>query len=296
MDCVMGEGVVDTVNGKETGTEALLSVIIPAHNETGYIGDCLDSLCRQTPDAGPAEVIVAANGCTDDTVAVARARAPALAARGWALTVLDIPESGKPGALNAADAVARGAWRLYLDADIRCAPDLLSQLRTVLGRPQPVYATGRLQLAPARSWITRRYGDFWMRVPFNRGGAVGAGLYAVNAPARARWGSYPPIISDDSFARLQFRAEERVEVPAAYDWPVAEGFRALVRVRRRQDAGMAELFRLYPELAHNEEKVRPGISGTLRLAHEAPISFLVYALVVLAVRSRRATGTWARGR
>ncbi len=280
----------------ERPVEPLLSVIIPAHDEAFYIGACLDGLCRQTAAAGPVEVIVAANGCTDATVAIARAQQQAFAERGWTLTVLDLPEGSKPGALNAADAAARGPWRLYLDADILCAPELLAQLRSVLARPEAVYATGRLQLAPARSWVTRRYGECWLRVPFNRGGAVGAGLYAVNAAGRSRWGAYPAIIADDSYARLQFRPEERVEVPAEYQWPLVEGFRALVRVRRRQDAGMAELFRLYPELAHNEGKARLGLSGTVRLALEAPLSFLVYATVALAVRSRRATGDWARGR
>ena len=48
-----------------------LSVIIPACNEGGYIDACLAALVASE---GPqvADVIVAANGCTDDTVARAR--------------------------------------------------------------------------------------------------------------------------------------------------------------------------------------------------------------------------------
>lgn len=276
--------------------EALFSVVIPAHNEAGYIGACLSALCAQTPAAGAVEVIVVANACTDATVAVAQAEAPAFAARGWQLVVLDRPEPGKPGALNAGDAAASGVWRLYLDADILCTPELLGQLRSVLDRSFAVYATGRLDLAPARSWVTQRYGDFWQQLPFVRAGTAGAGLYAVNAAGRARWGMFPPIIADDSFVRLQFCPEERVEVPAGYCWPLVEGFAALVRVRRRQNAGMAELFRLYPELAQNEGKPRLGPTGLARLALQNPVSFLVYTAVALAVRSRRAGSAWVRGR
>ena len=274
----------------------LLSVILPAHNEAGYIGTCLDSLLSQDAQAGPVEVVVAANGCKDTTVAVAREREQAFAARGWRLVVLDLPDGNKVGALNAGDAEATGAWRLYLDADIRCDPPLFGQLRTVLKQPSAIFVTGALRLAPARSWLTRRYGDFWMRLPFVRHGAVGAGLYAVNAAGRARWGRFPSVIADDGFARLQFRPDERIEVPAAYFWPLSEGFAAIVRVRRRQDAGTAELFGLYPELAQNEGKSPLGMAGLGRLALQAPISFLVYAAVTLAVRSRRADVGWARGR
>lgn len=284
------------MGGNETATPPLLSVIIPARNEAGYIGACLAALCAQDLGAGPIEVIVAANGCSDDTAGAARACTEAFAARGWTLDVLDLPEGGKPGALNAADTVARGPWRLYLDADIVCSPGLVAALRAALDRPEPAYATGRLRLAPAASQITQHYGDFWTRLPFVRGGAVGAGLYAVNAPGRARWTTYPAIISDDSFVRLQFAPAERHEVPADYVWPLAEGFRALVRVRRRQDYGMRELFALHPELARHEGKARLGPADLMQLAFAAPIGFLVYTAIALAVRARHAGGEFSRGR
>ena len=49
----------------------MISVIIPANNEAGFIGPCLDALLAQDTTRA-AEVIVAANGCTDDTVAIAQ--------------------------------------------------------------------------------------------------------------------------------------------------------------------------------------------------------------------------------
>ena len=278
------------------GPAGLLSVIIPAHDEAGYIGACLQALLAQDAAAGAVEVIVAANGCSDATVVIARDHAAEFAARGWRLKVLDLPEGGKPAALDAADAVAGGGLRMYLDADVHCDPPLLGQLRAALAVDVPRYATGRLQLAPARSWVSRRYGAFWCELPFVRGGAVGAGLYAVNPAGRARWGRFPRIIADDSYARLQFAPAERVEVEASYHWPLVEGFTALVRVRRRQDAGMAELLRLYPELAANEAKPTLTAGWLLGALWRKPLSGVVYIAVSLAVRSRRATAEWTRGR
>jgi hypothetical protein len=118
----------------------------------------------------------------------------------------------------------------------------------------------------------------------------------VNAAGRARWGAFPNIISDDTFVRLQFAPDERIEVTARYHWPMVEGFANLVRVRRRQDAGVDELRRLHPALFVNEAKARLTVPRLLAIAARVPAGFLVYALVHLAVRLRPATGDWTRGR
>uniref|UniRef100_A0AAN0MD34 Uncharacterized protein n=1 Tax=Yoonia rhodophyticola TaxID=3137370 RepID=A0AAN0MD34_9RHOB len=46
---------------------------------------------------------------------------------------------------------------------------------------------------------------------------------------------------------MNFTPAERVEVPATYIWPMVEGFGNLVRVRRRQDIGVAEIAQKYPD-------------------------------------------------
>ena len=56
-----------------SGPAGRLSVVIPASNEAGRIGACLHALLAQEGVAEPVEVIVVANGCRDDTAAVARA-------------------------------------------------------------------------------------------------------------------------------------------------------------------------------------------------------------------------------
>ena len=244
-----------------------MSVIIAARDEEAWLPGCLDSLLAQDATAPRLQVIVAANACRDRTVEFALARQGGFAARGWELDVLDLAEGGKLGAL----------WR-------------------VLDTFDPRYATGTLAVRRGRSWVTRAYADFWVRLPFVRGGAVGAGLFALNRAGRARWGDFPDIISDDTFVRLNFAPHERVEVAPRYHWPMVEGFSNLVRVRRRQDAGVAEVGARFPELAANDDKARLGRGELARLVLAAPLGFAVYLAVHVMVRLRRGGGGWTRGR
>jgi glycosyltransferase involved in cell wall biosynthesis len=273
-----------------------ISVIIAAYNEEAYIGSCLEAVLAQDNTAGRVEIVVVANACTDHTVEVVQSFAKRVQNRGWHLKVLEIAEAGKVNALNRGDQVAVGVALIYLDADVLCDPALLGQIRGALNPVDPLYATGTLQVARAKTWVTRRYADLWTRLPFVKGGAVGAGLFAVNRAGRARWGPFPEIISDDTFVRLQFNARERVEVPARYHWPMVEGFSNLVRVRRRQDAGVDEIYRLYPDLRENEEKQPLRSSDLLALAARVPVGFVIYMLVHVARRLRAPTKDWTRGR
>ncbi len=271
----------------------MLSVIIPASDEAGYIGACLTALFAGGP-AG-SEAVVVANGCQDATADVARGYQAMAEAAGWRLIVLDLAQGGKPNALNAGDAAATGEMRAYLDADVVVSRGLMAQLVAALSVPAASYASGTARVPRPQSRVTRAYARFWQRLPFARAVAPGHGLFAVNAAGRARWGAFPAVISDDSFVRWQFRPAERVQVAGSYDWPMVEGFAALVRVRRRQDAGVAELDRLYPALRAREAKAPLTAGHILALALRDPAGFAAYAAVALAVRLKKGSG-WTRGR
>ena len=97
--------------------------------------------------------------------------------------------------------------------------------------------------------------------------------------------------------RLLFTPGERIGVPASYVWPMVEGFAGLVKVRRRQDVGVAEVADLYPELMGNEGKAPMTPGRTLGLALRMPVSFAVYAAVLVRVKATRGSrGDWRRGR
>jgi glycosyltransferase involved in cell wall biosynthesis len=273
---------------------SVLSVIIPASNEEGYIAACLQHLCRSECEG--VQVIVVANGCRDRTADVARATLDAHLPQGWTSAVLDLSAGSKPQALNAGDDIATHGLRVYLDADVTVSPHLLHALAGVLATGSARYASGTPVIPRARSAVTRCYARFWQRLPFNRTAAPGYGLFAVNAAGRARWGAFPALISDDTFVRLQFQPEERVQVPDTYHWPMIEGFSALVRVRRRQDSGVRELEAQHPALLSREGKPQLTPPALLRLILADPAGFATYAAVSVAVRLKRSGGGFTRGR
>lgn len=283
-----------------------LSVIIPASNEAGEIGGCLEALLASNPKPGygsgsipvpmPIEILVVANGCADSTADIARSFAPKFKAMGWDFQVIERGEGGKMGALNAGDAAARHRARAYLDADVRLDVALLDKLARVLQSDKAIYASGQCRIAPPQSFATRAYARIYARVPFMQHGVPGCGLFGVSAAGRRRWGAFPEIISDDTYVRLSFAPSERLLLRGGYTWPLVEGFANLVRVRKRQNAGVAEIEALYPELTKNNDKPSLTPARILRMALSDPIGFAVYGGVSLLTRFGKDTGTWSRGR
>lgn len=276
----------------------MVSVILPAHDEAGYIKACLSALLASDRAGFEAEVIVVANACTDDTARIAQDHAEAARVAGWRLKVVDTAQPGKLSALNLGEAAAQGGIRAYLDADVIISPTLLGEVVSVLDTRAPRYVSGTPVVGPARSRVTRAYARVWQRLPFVTTGVPGFGFFAVNASGRARWGVFPDIISDDTFVRLHFAPDERVRLPAPYIWPMIEGLRNLVRVRRRQDAGVREIAARFPELLKNDDIPAPGIGQLGRIAATDPLGFAAYAAVKLLVKTPYAASgqRWARGR
>ena len=273
------------------------SVLIPAHNEADWIAACLEAVLASDALPGGAEVIVIANGCTDNTVELARGFAGQAAQKGWALTVLDLPEGGKLAALNAGEAAAKGQALIYLDADVVVSPHLIAQVSAALDTATPRYASGQPDVTVGPDLLTRAYTRFWLTIPFITQGVPGFGVFAMNRAGRARWGEWPDVISDDTFARLNFTPNERISVPATYAWPMIEGFGPLVRVRRRQNAGVAEIAARYPALMVNDDG-NGDTPPVWRRALKDPLAFLAFCAVRVAVRLPlfRSNDRWARGR
>ncbi|WIM99558.1 glycosyltransferase [Actinoplanes oblitus] len=204
----------------------MTSVVIAAHNEAAVIGRCLDTLLA---DARPGEfdVTVAANGCTDDTVAVAAARG---------VRVLDLPEPGKPGALNAADAVASGFPRVYLDADVMVSTDGLRALAAA-ARDRTPAATARRELdLTGRPLLVRAYFSVHRHLPALRTGLFGRGVIVLSEAGRARFTRFPDMVADDLFVDSLFTVDEKTQVASvsslvATPRRTRDLIRRLIRVR-----------------------------------------------------------------
>ena len=155
---------------------------------------------------------------------------------------------------------------------------------------------GTPEIAPAQSPVTRAYARFWQKLPFVTTGVPGFGIFAVSGAGRARWEAWPEIISDDTFARLNFAPEERVRLPQTYRWPMIEGLSGLIRVRRRQDRGVREIGEKFPRLLKNADPSTASRTGKLNAILRDPLGFLVYGFIALCVRPPGGKGDWARGR
>jgi hypothetical protein len=186
----------------------VISVVVPAHDESRVIGRLLGQLTAG-PEQSELDVIVVANGCTDDTAEVA-------AAFGAPVRVLSIPVPSKREALLAGDQAATSFPRVYVDADVELGAADVHALGAALGQPGALAAGPQRVLAlTGAPWPVRWYYDVWSRLPEVRSGLFGRGVIAVSQAGHERIASLPPVLADDLAASLVFAPEERVIVPGA---------------------------------------------------------------------------------
>ena len=218
------------------------AVIIPAHNEAAVIEETLRTLLvGMLPDE--VTVIVAANGCTDDTVARARAVAS------W-ITVLDIAEPGKAGAIRAAEAQLGPGSRLYLDADI-CMP--ASSARAVFDRLEAGAGGARppavLDLNEV-NWLVSSFHRARGRLESVQSEFSGGGCYGLSWDTRQLFGAFPDVLGDDLFAaRIVPKGRaEIIDAPPVLIRPPRDR-RSLTRVLARNVRGNRQLSGLFPDIA-----------------------------------------------
>ncbi|MGN6258726.1 MAG: glycosyltransferase [Solirubrobacterales bacterium] len=211
---------------------AKVGIIIPAHNEERALEDSLWALAAQDY-AGEVEVVVAANGCTDGTAAVARASASRLPA-GWTVTVIELARAEKCRALNAADARVDADIRIYLDADIVLESSAIGELAAALSVEGPYLVQPRIAPAANAATGVSSFVRIWSSLPYVRNEVLGVGCYAVNAEGRRLWGEFPPLGADDTFVRLRFGSDQkRVVRSATMNVFFPTSLIELVRVRAR---------------------------------------------------------------
>jgi glycosyltransferase involved in cell wall biosynthesis len=271
------------------------SIIIPAHNEATVIGRLLVQLVsRENP--GEFDVIVVANGCSDETAAVAEAF-------GSGVRVLSIPVASKHAALIAGDEAAKDFPRIYLDADVELGGGDVRALAQALEAPGALAAAPRRELAMAgRPWLVRWYYDVWTRLPEVRQGLFGRGVIGVSELGHQRIAELPPVLADDLAASLAFAPAERIIVSAAS--VVVHPPRTFGDLMRRRVRAAVSVAQIENTQSGQDGAGRTSMSDLMAIAQEnagmPPRVMLFLAIAVLArLRARRAVrrgdfSTWLR--
>jgi len=106
----------------------LFSIVVPVYNDWVPLGECLQSLARQT-DAPSFEVIVVDDGSTE----IAREEISP-SAYCYPLTLVRQPHGGIPSARNRGIRMSKGAVLLFVDADCKVEKNCLAALNSAISR------------------------------------------------------------------------------------------------------------------------------------------------------------------
>lgn len=271
-----------------TGQDPIASVVIPAHNEGSVIERCLTHLLEGF-SLGELEVVVACNGCTDDTADRVR--------RFGGVRVIELSDASKVAALNAGDDAVFTYPRIYLDADVvlpsdaaKAVIEVLQDERLMAARPPIDYKCERSSLLVRRYYRARR------RVPAVMSSLWGAGAYGVSRVGRSRFGKFPDLVGDDLFVDQQFSTQEfRVIDCAPVVITVPTRSRDLLRMLRRVYRGKAE--NRAARQTNNAGTLSKAVGDIVRLATSgvAPgVDAVVYSAFSLSARVLARTGRTSR--
>lgn len=211
-----------------------LTVIIPAHNEASAVDSCLRAVLDD-PKGDQLEIIVVANGCSDDTAARAR--------RHSGVTVIETETGSKALALELGRQASEPGIRVYLDADIIVSPGAIGAVADLVDRPGVEGGAPAIRLeAPADATTPlRHYLDVWTAAPYFQQNLIGSGFFALSQEAQDRIGAWPSLVADDLVALTHLAPQERAV--AREHWfrhEVPRSIRDMYRVEIRREAGRAE--------------------------------------------------------
>ncbi len=258
----------------------MISVIIPAHNESLVIARTLKAMTDGAA-SGELDIIVVCNGCSDDTAAAARCFAPRV-------RVIATEIASKTHAMNLGDQAAYGFPRIYVDADVVITVEAIRTLvrRLERGDVLLVAPTPTFDLTGC-SWLVRACYDIRSLLPSAREGIGGSGVYALSAAGRARFQEFPALTADDGFVRVQFQSEARETLRSAQSTVFPpRGIKHLIATKTRSHFGSFELAKLYPERwSHRGES---NLSSLLRLFRDPRLwsKLAVYCFVTVVAKYR----------
>ena len=158
-----------------------VALVVAAHNEEGVIRERLENALAL--DYPGLEVVVALDGCTDRTAAIA--------AEFDGVRVVETPRGGKVAAQNAAVRTTDAEIVAFSDANSLWRPDALRALVAPFADPEVGYACGRLELVDPASGanvegVYWRY-ELWQRARESGLGSITAGNGAIYAVRRSAY-------------------------------------------------------------------------------------------------------------
>ncbi|HTA32736.1 MAG TPA: glycosyltransferase [Solirubrobacteraceae bacterium] len=176
-----------------------LSLIIAAHDEASVIAAKVENALALNYPRERLELIVACDGCTDDTAALAR--------EAGADVVLELPRGGKIRAQDTAVQRARGAIVAFSDANALWEPDAARVLVSAFADPQVGYACGQVRFvrgadaegaggAPNQEGVYWRY-ELAVRALESRLSSITAGNGAIYATRRESYVVVDPVMGHD---------------------------------------------------------------------------------------------------
>jgi glycosyltransferase involved in cell wall biosynthesis len=259
----------------------MATVIVPAHNEAGVIENCLNSIIQQK-DVD--HLIVACNGCTDDTVAIVQQKFPSA-------ICLDIEKPSKVNALNEAESVAKKMGIhypiFYIDADTQLSENCIHQIiqklensQVLLAAPTPMIDTSK------SSWLVKKYYQIWINLPYIREGVIATCSYIITEQGRQRFEKFPDIINDDGYVRCHFNNHEISNIAGTEIYIQApRDIFSLIKIKTRARLGNMELSRTQ-QCPVKEAKHYGNVMISRLLSRDfIPAAFYIVIALIIRVRS-----------
>ncbi|HEY7891649.1 MAG TPA: glycosyltransferase family 2 protein [Solirubrobacteraceae bacterium] len=212
---VKGSAITPTPTRRMTGRSLpKVSLIVAAHNEQAVIERKLANALALDYPRELLEIIVACDGCTDETAERAR--------RAGADLVLELPRVGKIRAQDAAVETARGEILAFSDANCVWESDALRVLLNAFADPEVGYACGQVRFVQGALAGNNQEGLYWryemaVRALESQLGSITAGNGAIYATRRESYMIVDPVMGHDlSFPfKIVKRGQRAIYVPGA---------------------------------------------------------------------------------
>ncbi|MBD3210166.1 glycosyltransferase [Candidatus Micrarchaeota archaeon] len=147
---------------EKTDWEPVISVVIPAYNESRYLRDCLESVVSVDYPEEKLDIIVVDDGSTDNTLEIAREF------REKGARAFSKENKGKGAALNFGLEKARGELVATMDADSYLTRNTIRELIPHFLDRDVMAVTPAVKVRPDNSWIKELQRVEYLMILFSR--------------------------------------------------------------------------------------------------------------------------------